>query len=1701
MKRKYQTLRRCVEEEREEILKSLLLGKKLSKPLKSKKKTILEAGTVITEEIWEKIKGRNLKELKIGQPQIESKIEAIEEEFAEKIKELKEKEENEIKRLIEIEELPPGVIKKVKVYVASKRKIQEGDKLSGRHGNKGVVARVLPEEDMPYLPDGRPVEIVLNPLGVPSRMNLGQLLETHLGWAAKVLGCEVITPVINGAKEEEVWEMLKEAGLPEDGKTIVYDGRTGEPFHSPVVVGYIYMMKLIHMVEDKIHARATGPYSLITQQPLGGKAQFGGQRFGEMEVWALEAYGAAYTLQEMLTVKSDDIEGRSRIYEAIVKGENTLIPGTPESFNVLVKELQGLCIDVKIEKARPSLDEKGLITPEKGRTEVRSVTLGIASPQLIRSWSYGEVKKPETLNYRTLKPERDGLFCEKIFGPTRDWECYCGKYKRIKHKGVICERCGVEVTQSKVRRERMGHINLVTPVAHIWFFKVVPSVMGTLLNITLPNLERVIYYDAWIVIDPGNTPLEKCQVLREQEYQEAREKYGDAFRAGMGAPALREILQELDLDKLAEELRQQEKMTKSRQQKWRINRRLKLVEAFRKSGQRPEWMILEVIPVIPPNLRPLVPLDKGGFATSDLNDLYRRLINRNNRLKKLMEMGAPEIILRNEKRMLQEAVDALFDNSRKARPVVDQNGRPLKSLADTLAGKQGRFRQNLLGKRVDYSGRSVIVVDPKLKLYQCGLPKVMALELFQPFIIRNLREKGYVHTIRSGKKLIEKGTPEVWEALEEVIKGHLVLLNRAPTLHRISIQAFQPVLHESKTIRIHPLVCPAYNADFDGDTMSVFVPLSLESLLEARLLMLSSHNLFAPADGRPIVTPTQDIVLGVYYLTLMDPKKKPEKKFYFPGEAIQAYELGYVKLNDPIYLYKGGEFIVTTPGRLIFNSLLPEGIPFVNEEITKSKLASLITTIINKKGKDRIVEFLDELKEHGFHYATIGGISMGMADVKVPPKKWDIIEEARKEAEKIEEDYRKGIITMGERYNQIVDLWTRVSDEIADLMLQELSSDPFNPVYMMMASEARGSAQQIRQLGGMRGLIARPRKKLVGAVGEIIETPILTNFREGLTVLEYFISTHGGRKGLADTALKTAEAGYLTRRLVDVAQDIVVREEDCGTLNGIIMRALEIGGKVIIPLRERIAGRIALEDIRIPSLGDVIVKAGEEITPEKAEIIEEAGVEEVPIRSVLTCENRMGVCQKCYGRDLATGEMVEVGQAVGIMAAQAIGEPGTQLTLRTFHIGGMATRIVGESQYQAMKGGRVKFVNLKAIEKNGQKLVLNRNGWIILLDEEGKEVEKFKIPVGAIIKVEEGVEVKSGEVLVEWDPYVRPFLSEIDGKVEFEEIIPDITVKEEINRETGLKEMVIIEHRPQFQPAIRVKNEKTGEERIYPLPINTHIVVENGAEVKAGDMLAKTMREVVKATDITGGLPRVSELFEARKPKDPAVVTEIDGVVKKIVREEKERKIIIEADDGEIREYRVPPGKHIEVDVGDRVEAGQKLTDGPVVLQEILRIEGERRLQYHLLNEIQEVYRLQGVKINDKHIELIIRQMLKKVQIEDPGDTNFLWGEQVDKFKFQEENERVIREGGRPAQARPLVLGITKASLSSSSFIAAASFQETSRVLTRAAVYAQRDELKGIKENVIIGNLIPAGTGWRQYREVEVVKSADLESTGTEGQT
>ncbi len=1313
------------------------------------------------------------------------------------------------------------------------------------------------------------------------------------------------------------------------------------------------------------------------------------------------------------------------------------------------------------------------------------VSIKIASPEVIRSWSRGEVKKPETINYRTLKPEKDGLFCEKIFGPTRDWECSCGKYKRIKHKGIVCDRCGVEVTQSKVRRERMGHINLVTPVSHIWFFKTMPSRIGNLLDMGVRSLEKVLYYEEYIVIDPKNTGLKKKELLTEDRYQKAMEEYGPgSFVAKMGAEAIRDLLTELDLDKMSKEFQQQLKTSKSKQARARAMKMLKIVEQFRKSENDPTWMIMDVIPVIPPDLRPLVALDGGRFATSDLNDLYRRVINRNNRLKKLLDLKAPDVIIRNEKRMLQEAVDALFDNGRHGRPVLGAGNRPLKSLSDMLKGKQGRFRQNLLGKRVDYSGRSVIVIGPELKIHQCGLPKKMALELFEPFIIKKLKERGHVHTIKSAKKMLEKVRPEVWDILEEVITEHPILLNRAPTLHRLGIQAFEPVLIEGKAIRIHPLVCAAFNADFDGDQMAVHVPLSIEAQMEAKILMLSANNIFSPANGRPITTPSQDIVLGIYYMTKSNSGCRGEGiVFSDTEEALTAFLNEQVERHAKVKLRLGnGDIIDTTMGRILFNNILPKDMGYVNDVVDKGKLSKIIAECYRRFGHYETILLLDRLKALGFEEATRAGISIAMADILIPEKKEEILSAAYKEVEEIEEQYQNGLITDGERYNKIVDIWTHVTDQVSDEMFEGFSS--FNPVFMMADSGARGSKQQIRQLAGMRGLMAKPS-------GEIIEKPITSNFREGLKVLEYFISTHGARKGLADTALKTADSGYLTRRLVDVAQDVIVSEYDCGTPAGILMEAIYDGEEVATSLKDRIVGRTALNNIVDIVSDKVIVKAGELITEKIADEIEAAGIEKVLIRSVLTCEAKRGVCARCYGRNLGSGRMVELGEAVGIMAAQSIGEPGTQLTMRTFHIGGTAARVVEQSYHKARNTGFIKYENLRTVKnQDGEIVVLNRNGHIIVRDEDGRELDSYTIPSGAVVNKHDGDNVEKGEIFVKWDPYTVPILSEVGGKVKYEDVIEGITMKEEKDATTGLIERVIIEHKEDKHPQVLIVDPKdeTTVLAFYPIPANAHIVVKDGQKIAGGSLIAKTPRQIAKTRDITGGLPRVAELFEARKPKNPSIISEIDGVVEFGEVTKGQRKIIVKSHSGMEKEYLIPHGKHLNVYKGDKVVAGQPLIDGPVVPQDILRVGGERKLQEYLVQEVQAVYRLQGVMINDKHIEIIVRQMLRKVKIEDPGDTSFLLGAQVDKHVFQAENEAVIKKGKKPARAVPILLGITKASLTTESFISAASFQETTRVLTEAASAGKKDHLLGLKENVIMGHLIPAGTGFKVHNEYEFVK-------------
>lgn len=1347
-----------------------------------------------------------------------------------------------------------------------------------------------------------------------------------------------------------------------------------------------------------------------------------------------------------------------------------------------------------------------------------SISIKIASPQVILSWSKGEVKKAETLNYRTLKPEKDGLFCERIFGPVHDWECNCGKYKGQKYKGVVCDRCGVEIAKSVVRRERMGHIELATPVTHIWFFKAVPSRLSALLQIGLRDLEKIIYYEEYIVLEPGDTPLKSKELLSEDKYQECLAKYGQAFKAKIGAEAISELLREMDLNSFCKKLRKEmESANPLSSNARKISKTLKIADDFRKSGDKPEWMVLEVIPVIPPDLRPLVPLDGGRFATSDLNDLYRRVINRNNRLKKLLALNAPEIIVRNEKRMLQEAVDALLDNGRHGRPVLGANNRPLKSLSDMLKGKQGRFRQNLLGKRVDYSGRSVIVVGPELKLHQCGLPKRMALELFEPFIIRKLREKGFVHTIKGAKRMVERAKIEVWDILDEVIKDHPVLLNRAPTLHRLSIQAFQPSLIEGKAIKVHPLVCSAFNADFDGDQMAVHVPLSLESQLEARIAMLSVNNIFSPADGRPIVSPTQDIILGTSYLTKEKSAANGEGRLFSnPEEVLIAYNDGIVDLHAKIKLrlvkkvwrkeeslvvvpdikskeaVKKTNVIETTVGRVIFNQLLPEGFGFVNETLSKGKVGEVISDCYKQFGQNTVVKLLDELKQLGFTYATLAGLSISVDDLKVPKEKKEYLKAAQEEVDKVEDQYKKGVITERERKNKIIDIWTHTTETISDLVFREM--DPFNPIFLMADSGARGSRLQVRQLAGMRGLMAKPS-------GEIIESPITANFREGLTVLEYFISTHGARKGLADTALKTADAGYLTRRLIDVAQEIIVTEEDCGTLNGITVSAIIEGDEVVVSLKERIIGRVALDNIVDVITDELIVGAGNEITEEKSEIVEKLGMEKIRIRSVLTCESERGCCIKCYGRNLATQRLVELGEAVGIIAAQSIGEPGTQLTMRTFHIGGTASRTIEQSFIRSKNKGILKYHNLRTVSRRKEYIVLNRNGSISINDEQGRELERYAVPQGAFISVAQDEEVPKAAIFVHWDPYTSPILTEVEGSVNFEDLDEGKTVREELNPATGNVERVVVEHKAEFHPQIIIKDKKEEILGIYPIPAGAHILVKDGQAVEGGELLAKIPRVTGKTRDITGGLPRVAELFEARRPKDPAIISEIDGFVEFSETKKGQRQIIVRSATGMKKEYIIPHGKHPNVYKGDKVSAGQQLTDGPIVPQDILRVSGDKVLQEYLVNEVQEVYRLQGVHINDKHIELIIRQMLKKVKIENPGDTEFLSGQQVDKILFQKENQRVIKKGGKAASATPLLLGITKVSLTTESFISAASFQETTRVLTDAATSGKKDELRGLKENVIVGHLIPAGTGFKTHQDIEMEKHADNSTADTKTKT
>ena len=1443
------------------------------------------------------------------------------------------------------------------------------------------------------------------------------------------------------------------------------------------------------------------------------------------------------------------------------------------------------------------------------------VRISLASPEQIFKWSHGEIKKPETINYRTFKPERDGLFCAKIFGPTKDYECNCGKYKRMKHRGVICEKCGVEVIQSKVRRERMAHIELATPCSHIWFLRSLPSKIGNLLDLTLKGLEKVIYFDSYIVIDPKDTDFNQNQLLSEEKYREACEVYGTKFEAGIGAEAVKKLLDKIDLDTVYKELRVDISSTRSITKRQKLSKRLKIVEAFRKSGIDPAWMIMDIIPVLPPDLRPLVPLEGGRFATSDLNDLYRRVINRNNRLKRLIELKAPDIIVRNEKRMLQESVDVLFDNGRHGRAIMGTNKRPLKSLSDTLKGKQGRFRQNLLGKRVDYSGRTVITIGPDLRLHQCGLPKKMALEMFKPFIYYRLEQKGLVSTVKSAKKMVEREVPEVWDTLDEVVKEYPVLLNRAPTLHRLGIQAFEPILIEGKALQLHPLVCTAFNADFDGDQMAVHIPLSVEAQIEARVLMLSSNNILSPANGSPIIVPSQDIVLGIYYMTRGVSGSKGEGKIFAnPDEVRCAYDAKAVDLHAKIIVRVEGERFNTTVGRILLWEIIPkdnimmirhikvfdeqeadtvleklqagadfsemvaqyskgpdrdnqglvglfrkdefkrmfsvsdedtgkvcaleeEGIsgvifadqayhifqvikkrpeiPFsmVNNVRDKKTLSELVNYAYRNLGPKATVILSDRLKDIGFQYSTQGGLSISIDAMIIPSTKWDILERAEKQVEKIGRQYIEGLITQGEKYNKVVDIWAKATDDVADEMMKSMRMPPatdhdgnpildesgepvveksFNPIFMMADSGARGSKDQMRQLAGMRGLMAKPS-------GEIIETPISANFREGLSVLQYFISTHGARKGLADTALKTANSGYLTRRLADVAQDCIVMEEDCGTILGVEVESLLEGGEVIQRLEERILGRVAADDIHDPFTDEMIVRTGEDLDEEAVKAIEDAGIASVKIRSVLTCKSVRGVCAKCYGRDLSHGAKVEIGQAVGILAAQSIGEPGTQLTMRTFHIGGTASRRVEQADIRSRAEGKVKFLNLNVVEKDGNIFVVmsRRGGEIAIVSDTGRERERFPVIYGAHIEVKDGDQVKIGDLLATWDPFTTPIISEVDGTVKFGDVISGKTMQEKVDPVTGKSSRTIIESKSgEERPRISIKGRDgktvklpgSSEMARYLLPINAILLVEEGDDVKAGDVITKLPRATTKTKDITGGLPRVAELFEVRKPKETAVLSEIDGYVSiaKATKKGKQKVIITPVDVGEKKEYLISHGKHINVFEGDYVRAGEALISGSAIPQDILNIKGEIALARYLVDEVQEVYRLQGVRINDKHIEVIVRQMMRCVKVIDAGDTDFIIEDQVDRKIFEKINRAVIEEGKKPAVADHLILGITKASLSTESFISAASFQETTKVLTNASIAAKEDNLQGLKENVIMGRIIPAGTGLYEYRDVEV---------------
>ncbi len=1669
------------------------------------------------------------------------------------------------KKLAQGDELSPGVIKVVKVYLAIKRRIQPGDKMAGRHGNKGVISKIIPVEDMPYMEDGTPVDIVLNPLGVPSRMNIGQVLESHLGWAAKGLGNKIrklieqnslvaekreflnnitahttreqrvlddytdeeidnlanvwssgvplATPVFDGVSETVVKDLLKLADLPENGKSVLYDGRSGEKFDKLVTVGYMYMLKLNHLVDEKMHARSTGSYSLVTQQPLGGKAQGGGQRFGEMEVWALQAYGAAYTLQEMLTVKSDDIIGRTRMYKNIVDSNLEMEAGVPEAFNVLVKEIQSICINLELKDNSNSKTHNGLLASMLDKSslhEFDSIAIHLMSSEEIEANSYGEVKVPETINYRTHKPEKYGLFDCAIFGPVRSYECLCGKYKRRRHRGVVCEKCNVEVTDSRVRRHRMGHITLASPVAHIWYLKSLPSRISLMLDMSLKEVDQVLYYEAYVVTDPGMTNLRHGQLLSVQTYYDMLEEHGSEFTAMMGAEGIELLLKKINLSEEVEKLRELVSVVTSETKLKKLTTRLKLAESFLNSVTKPESMIINVLPVLPPDLRPLVHLDGGRFATSDLNDLYRRVINRNNRLKRLLQLYAPEIIIRNEKRMLQEAVDSLIDNGRRGRHATGANKRPLKSLADNIKGKQGRIRQNLLGKRVDFSGRTVITVGPSLTLNQCGLPKEMAMELYKPFVYSRLLLLEHASTIKAAKIMVEENISVVWDVLESVIKQHPILLNRAPTLHRLGIQAFEPTLIEGKALQLHPLVCGAFNADFDGDQMAIHLPLTIEAQLEARCLMMSTNNILSPANGSPVICPTHDVVLGLYYLTRDRIGAIGEgMRFSSMSEVISAYNQGKADLHAKITTRipctddegnKVQRRYDTTVGRVILWQIFPKSMDFesANQVLDSKKIGSIIDYCYRALGNKKTVIFADRIMSIGYEYATKSGASIGIDDLNIPSQKADLVQKAELQVKEISDQFMSGLVTEGERRNKVIDIWTSTNEKVGKAMMKSMSVEKiecgktnkmieqqsFNPVYMMADSGARGSAAQMRQLSGMRGLMSKPD-------GSIIETPIKANFREGLDVLEYFVSTHGARKGLADTALKTANSGYLTRRLVDVAQDVVVQQEDCGAEKGIILRPKIEGGEVVVQLSEKIYGRVVAEDI-LDKKGNVIIKNNTMIFKEHIEVIENNAIAEVSVRSPITCELDHGVCSNCYGSDLARGKLVKQGESVGIIAAQSIGEPGTQLTMRTFHIGGAASGAALENHIRVRNKGSAHFEGIKTISKGDYGVVISRSGNITISNEKGQACEKYKIQYGAQLRIANSAKIEVGDVIAEWDPHTHPIISEGSGRVEFVDFEEGVTITKKMDLATGLNSIVVTHSEQkiagkEYRPLLRILDDKgeqvmlpgTSHPAMYFLPANSVVLVQDGSQVAGGDTLAKIPKESSKTKDITGGLPRVVDLFEARTPKDAAIMAEADGIISfgKPTRDKK--RLIITLDNNETKEVLIPKWRNILYFEGEKIAKGEVLADGQSDPHMLLKLLGEEALANYIVDEVQDVYRLQGVRIHDKHIEIIVRQMMRRIMVEDSGSTQLIKGEHVSTYNFNKAN----KEQSEKAKGRAILLGITRASLATDSFISAASFQDTTRVLTDASISGRVDTLRGLKENVMIGRLIPAGTGYAYHQQ------------------